>query len=202
MVFVLTGDCGYLTGPEYDAFKRIATASTGEIFQLQKKKVDQVIKYIDLSVQARVVNLLYATGLTPGQRTFYFPVDSCLQDLLITATANGTSDEIDLVENEVRVQLSDPSGGSEYPLEINEKAVKVVKVEEPEQGLWTVVVSSRLPHAVTVSGRSVCNFKVSFTYTGSPGSYYLRPVVGEYTSSAVRSSTSISGDLFISRPVC
>ena len=178
MVFVLTGDCGLRSGPEYDAFKRIATASTGEIFQLTKTAVDQVITYIDLSVQARVVNLLYTTGLQPGQHTIYFDVDSCLQDLLVTVTATGTAREIDQPENEIRVQLTNPLGHSDYSFEINEKAVKVVKVESPEAGRWYLNITSRLTYAITVSGRSVCDFKVSFTYEQSPGSYYTRPVAG------------------------
>ena len=180
MVFVLTGDCGLRSGPEYDAFKRIATASTGEIFQLTKTAVDQVITYIGLSVQARVVNLLYTTGQLPGHHwhTISFDVDSCLQDLLVTVTTTGTAREIDLPENEIGVKLTNPLGYSDYSFEISEKAVKVVKEESPEAGRWYLYIISCLTYAITVSSRSVCDFKVSFTYEQSPGSYYTRPVAG------------------------
>ena len=191
MVFVLTGDCGSRSGPEYDAFKRIATVSTGEIFHLKKNAVDQVITYIDLSVQARVVNLLYTTGLQPGQHTIYFDVDSCMQDLLVTVTATGTSAEIDQPENEIRVQLTDPLGRSNYSFGISEKAVKVLKVESPEAGAWYLSIISRLTYTVTVSGRSVCDFKVSFTYQRSPGSYYTRPAAGLQPSSFLEFYTEL-----------
>uniref|UniRef100_A0A915CT24 VWFA domain-containing protein n=1 Tax=Ditylenchus dipsaci TaxID=166011 RepID=A0A915CT24_9BILA len=55
VVFVMTGDCGNRSSPGYRVFEKIAAASFGQVFHLEKSHVNTVLEYVRHSVAQRKV---------------------------------------------------------------------------------------------------------------------------------------------------
>jgi hemicentin len=55
----MTGDCGDRSSPGYKVFERIAAASFGQVFHLEKLHVNNVLEYVRHSVSQRKVHILY-----------------------------------------------------------------------------------------------------------------------------------------------
>ena len=55
VVFVMTGDCGNRSAPGYKVFERIAAASFGQVFHLEKSHVNTVLEYVRHAVAQRKV---------------------------------------------------------------------------------------------------------------------------------------------------
>ena len=71
VLFVLTGDCGNQTISEgISVYELIAAASTGQVFQLKKKDVNQMLKFVEESVQANRVNLISTDNGEAANKTY------------------------------------------------------------------------------------------------------------------------------------
>lgn len=55
----MTGDCGNRSSPGYRVFEKIAAASFGQVFHLEKSHVNTVLEYVRHSVAQRKVHILY-----------------------------------------------------------------------------------------------------------------------------------------------
>lgn len=84
VLFVITGDCGNETTPEgVTAYELISAASSGQVFHLKKKDVNQVLKFVEESVQANRVNLISTDTREAANKTYIIPVDNALEELTI-----------------------------------------------------------------------------------------------------------------------
>lgn len=182
VVFVLTHGCD--DGAGFEVYHKIATTSKGDVFPLKDKQlVKPILNFIRVSISSRQVTLLYnaAVQLTVG---FNVHVDSCLEDLVVTATSHGIDGDIS------RVDVLGPSGGQFLEMVVNLKTAKVIKVESPETGIWTVVVSASGVYNLQIGGRSVCDFDPTFVYSLTPTSFYQRPAKGTVISCSVQLSAA------------
>lgn len=95
VLFVLTGDCGNQTiSEDISVYELIAAASTGQVFQLKKKDVNQMLKFVEESVQANRVNLISTDNGAAANKTYIVPVDNALEELTIALSGKDSVLEI------------------------------------------------------------------------------------------------------------
>ncbi|NXC61674.1 HMCN1 protein, partial [Aleadryas rufinucha] len=158
VVFVLTGDCDDRDHIGYKVYEEIASTSSGQVFHLDKKQVNEVLKWVEEAVQASKVHLLSTDHLSMAVNTWQIPFDPSLKE--VTVSLSGPSPAIE-IHNPLGEQLSKGSGLNEL-LNIHNSA-KVVNVKDPEPGTWTIKTSSSGRHSVRITGLSTIDFRAGFS---------------------------------------
>ncbi|NXE93182.1 HMCN1 protein, partial [Menura novaehollandiae] len=158
VVFVLTGDCDDRDHIGYKVYEEIASTSSGQVFHLDKKQVNEVLKWVEEAVQASKVHLLSTDHLSMAVNTWQIPFDPSLKE--VTVSLSGPSPGIE-IQDPLGEQLSKGSGLNEL-LNIHNSA-KVVNVKDPEPGTWTIKTSSSGRHSVRITGLSTIDFRAGFS---------------------------------------
>ncbi|NWX99119.1 HMCN1 protein, partial [Nothoprocta ornata] len=158
VVFVLTGDCDDREHIGYKVYEEIASTSSGQVFHLDKKQVNEVLKWVEEAVQASKVHLLSTDHLNMAVNTWQIPFDPSLKE--VTVSLSGPSPAIE-IRDPLGKQISKGSGLNEL-LNIHNSA-KVVNVKDPEPGTWTVKTSSSGRHSVRITGLSTIDFRAGFS---------------------------------------
>uniref|UniRef100_A0A8B9BNN6 Hemicentin 1 n=1 Tax=Anser brachyrhynchus TaxID=132585 RepID=A0A8B9BNN6_9AVES len=157
VVFVLTGDCDDRDHIGYKVYEEIASTSSGQVFHLDKKQVNEVLKWVEEAVQASKVHLLSTDHLTMAVNTWQIPFDPSLKE--VTVSLSGPSPAIE-IRDPLGEVISKGSGLNEL-LNIHNSA-KVVNVKDPEPGTWTIKVYSGR-HSVRITGLSTIDFRAGFS---------------------------------------
>ncbi|KAK1155520.1 hemicentin-1-like [Acipenser oxyrinchus oxyrinchus] len=158
VVFVLTGDCGDRSQPGYKAYEEIAATSSGQIFHLDKQQVNEVLKWVEETVQAMKVHLVSTDHESGEENEWSVPFDPSLKE--VTVSLSGPEPEI---------ELRDPFGrrvGKELGLTelLNiPNSARVVSVKHPRPGTWTLKMRSSGRHTLRVTGVSPLDFRAGFS---------------------------------------
>ncbi|VDM60006.1 unnamed protein product [Angiostrongylus costaricensis] len=163
VVFVMTGDCGNRTHPGFRVYEKIAAASFGQVFHLEKSDVSTVLEYVRHAVKQKKVHILYEVRERGGTVIRNVPVDKHMTEL--TLSLSGDKDDEDILD----ITLKDPSGRSVdkniYSKEggnIDLKNVKLIRLKDPKPGIWQVITKSRLKHTIRIFGHGTIDFKYGF----------------------------------------
>uniref|UniRef100_A0A3Q2YR82 Hemicentin 1 n=1 Tax=Hippocampus comes TaxID=109280 RepID=A0A3Q2YR82_HIPCM len=157
VVFVLTGDCDDRTHIGYKAYEEIASTSSGQVFHLDKKQVNEVLKWVEEAVQSSKVHLLSTDHIIGVSNTWQIPFDPSLKE--VTVSLSGPTPDIQIVNPQRIVGKSD---GLTELLHIPNSA-KVVNIKDPQSGLWSIKTSSEGRHSVRISGLSSIDFRAGFS---------------------------------------
>ncbi|XP_007565210.1 hemicentin-1 [Poecilia formosa] len=158
VVFVLTGDCGDRSQPGYRAYEEIAATSSGQIFHLDKQQVNEVLKWVEETVQAMKVHLLSSNHDSAQENKWEVPFDPSLRE--VTVSLSGPAPQI---------ELSDPYGrvvGAEQGLKelLNiPNSARVINLKFPRPGFWKLKVSCSGRHTLRVTGVSSLDFRAGFS---------------------------------------
>ncbi|XP_026558988.1 hemicentin-1 [Pseudonaja textilis] len=158
VVFVLTGDCDDRAHIGYKVYEEIASTSSGQVFHLDKKQVNEVLKWVEEAVQASKVHLLSTDHLTSGRSFWQIPFDPSLKE--VTVSLSGPSPEIE-IHNPLGKLVKNGFGLNEL-LNI-ENSAKVVNIKDPVPGTWTIQTSSSGRHSVRITGLSNIDFRAGFS---------------------------------------
>uniref|UniRef100_A0A3Q3K3Y4 Hemicentin 1 n=1 Tax=Monopterus albus TaxID=43700 RepID=A0A3Q3K3Y4_MONAL len=158
VVFVLTGDCDDRTHVGYKAYEEIASTSSGQVFHLDKKQVNEILKWVEEAVQSSKVHLLSTDHFSGVSNTWQIPFDPSLKE--ITVALSGLAPDIEIKTPQGR--LVGKSDGLTELLHIPNSA-KVVNIKDPQPGMWSVKTSSEGRHSVRISGLSTIDFRAGFS---------------------------------------
>ncbi|XP_034265503.1 hemicentin-1 isoform X1 [Pantherophis guttatus] len=158
VVFVLTGDCDDRAHIGYKVYEEIASTSSGQVFHLDKKQVNEVLKWVEEAVQASKIHLLSTDHLTSGRSFWQIPFDPSLKE--VTVSLSGPSPEIE-IHNPLGKLVKKGSGLNEL-LNI-ENSAKVVNIKDPVPGTWTIQTSSSGRHSIRITGLSNIDFRAGFS---------------------------------------
>ncbi|XP_023810079.1 hemicentin-1 isoform X2 [Oryzias latipes] len=158
VVFVLTGDCDDRTHIGYKVYEEIASTSSGQVFHLDKKQVNEVLKWVEEAVQSSKVHLLSTDHFSQVSNTWQLPFDPSLKE--VTVALSGPAPDIEIL-NPLGKVVGQKDGLTEL-LHIPNSA-KVVNIKEPQAGMWSVKTSSEGRHSVRISGLSNIDFRAGFS---------------------------------------
>ncbi|XP_061624718.1 hemicentin-1 isoform X2 [Phyllopteryx taeniolatus] len=158
VVFVLTGDCGDRSQPGYKAYEEIAATSSGQIFHLDKQQVNEVLKWVEETVQAMKVHLLSSNHDSAQENQWEVPFDPSLRE--VTVSLSGPAPQIELTDPLGRVVGVDQ--GLTELLNIPNSA-RVVNLKFPRPGAWKLNVSCGGRHTLRVTGVSNLDFRAGFS---------------------------------------
>ncbi|KAM8746417.1 hemicentin-1 isoform 1-T1 [Acanthopagrus schlegelii] len=158
VVFVLTGDCDDRTHIGYKAYEEIASTSSGQVFHLDKKQVNEVLKWVEEAVQSSKVHLLSTDHFSGVSNTWQMPFDPSLKE--VTVALSGPAPNIEIINPQGK--LVGKSDGLTELLHIPNSA-KVVNIKDPQPGMWSIKTSSEGRHSVRISGLSTIDFRAGFS---------------------------------------
>ncbi|XP_042370765.1 hemicentin-1 [Plectropomus leopardus] len=158
VVFVLTGDCDDRTHIGYKAYEEIASTSSGQVFHLDKKQVNEVLKWVEEAVQSSKIHLLSTDHVDGASNTWQMPFDPSLKE--VTVALSGPAPNIEIKNPQGK--FVGKSDGLTELLHIPNSA-KVVNIKDPQPGMWSIKTSSEGRHSVRVSGLSTIDFRAGFS---------------------------------------
>ncbi|XP_034025662.1 LOW QUALITY PROTEIN: hemicentin-1 [Thalassophryne amazonica] len=158
VVFVLTGDCGDRSQPGYRAYEEIAATSSGQIFHLDKQQVNEVLKWVEETVQAMKVHLLSLNHDNAQENKWEVPFDPSLRE--VTVSLSGPAPQIELSDAFGRI-VGEEQGLQEL-LNIPNSA-RVINLKFPIPGAWNLKVSCSGRHTLRVTGVSSLDFRAGFS---------------------------------------
>ncbi|RXN06313.1 hemicentin-1 [Labeo rohita] len=158
VVFVLTGDCDDRSHIGYKVYEEIASTSSGQVFHLDKKQVNEVLKWVEEAVQSSKVHLLSTDHQNGLANTWQIPFDPSLKE--VTVALSGPAPNIEIRNSQGKL-IGIKEGLSEL-LHIPNSA-KVLNLKDPAPGMWTIKTSSEGRHSVRISGLSTIDFRAGFS---------------------------------------
>lgn len=158
VVFVLTGDCDDRSHIGYKVYEEIASTSSGQVFHLDKKQVNEVLKWVEEAVQSSKVHLLSTDHQNGLANTWRIPFDPSLKE--VTVALSGPAPNIEIRNSQGKL-IGMKEGLSEL-LHIPNSA-KVLNLKDPAPGMWTIKTSSEGRHSVRISGLSTIDFRAGFS---------------------------------------
>ncbi|CAG5863670.1 unnamed protein product [Menidia menidia] len=158
VVFVLTGDCDDRTHIGYKVYEEIASTSSGQVFHLDKKQVNEVLKWVEEAVQSSKVHLLSTDHFSQVSNTWQMPFDPSLKE--VTVALSGPAPDIEIKNPQGK--LVGRNDGLTELLHIPNSA-KVVNIKDPHPGLWSIKTSSEGRHSVRITGLSTIDFRAGFS---------------------------------------
>uniref|UniRef100_A0A8C7MZR3 Hemicentin-1 n=1 Tax=Oncorhynchus kisutch TaxID=8019 RepID=A0A8C7MZR3_ONCKI len=178
VVFVLTGDCDDRAHIGYKVYEEIASTSSGQVFHLDKKQVNEVLKWVEEAVQSSKVHLLSTDHYNGVSNTWPIPFDPSLKE--VTVALSGPAPDIEI--RNPQGKLVGKSDGLTELLHIPNSA-RVVNIKDPEPGMWSIKTSSEGRHSVRISGVShvthiVPSHTCYFSLTGNGGMLELVSITG------------------------
>lgn len=158
VVFVLTGDCDDRSHIGYKVYEEIASTSSGQVFHLDKKQVNEVLKWVKEAVQASKVHLLSTDHAVQSINTWQIPFDPSLRE--VTVSLSGPAPFIEIQDPSGKI-IRKESGLNELLYIVN--SARVVNIKDPGPGLWTIKTASAGRHSVRITGLSTIDFRAGFS---------------------------------------
>lgn len=151
--FLLTGDCSESTSERYKVYHKISQVSNGQVYQMEKTKIKEVMMSIRGNLNSNYTVLKFIESSSPGLKTVKFDVDTSLSELKISVAGASSS-----------LILRNPSGttvtGSDV-LALNN--LNFLTVKNPNLGTWTVETNANSEYSVVVSALASLKFDFGFS---------------------------------------
>ncbi|GMT31155.1 hypothetical protein PFISCL1PPCAC_22452 [Pristionchus fissidentatus] len=164
VVFVMTGDCGNRTHAGFRTYEKIAAASFGQVFHLQKSDVSKVLEYVKHAVVQKKVHIMFEARDHGGQFARTIPVDREMTELTLSLSGDKADDEaLDIVLKDPKGRIVDKNLYNKEGGTIDLKNVKLIRLKSPMPGNWQVITKSTLKHTLRVFGHGAIDFKYGFS---------------------------------------
>lgn len=162
VTFLLTGYCKAKDSAGFTVYETIAEASNGQVFELQKADIGQVLASVKDMLDERYVPLKVIKAEAGVRQSVELNVDANLKEFSVSVS--GTNPEIDL--QSPRYGVHSPASGVHHEDDsIRLANLKIVKVHQPETGTWNIRAGSESKHSIRVAGISELVLEFGFSPT-------------------------------------
>ncbi|CAH2235860.1 jg9865 [Pararge aegeria aegeria] len=156
VTFLLTGKCEKEKEELYIVYHRLATVTSGQVFNIGKQEISKIIEYIVLTIRSKRNTLLQKTYKDYECKNKYtFTVDSKLWDILIAKSAQRDVPLYDLA-------IFGPGGKVEVKDLIQTKNTSIVKIKV-ETGDYSVYIKDCRDVTIVVSASTSVSFQHGFS---------------------------------------
>nr|XP_040222077.2 hemicentin-1-like [Anopheles coluzzii] len=153
ITFLLTGFCDGKGTPGYQVMNSIAAASNGQVFDLRKDQIEEVLLAIRTTMDVDHVPLQAIDSPNAREHAIALNVDSTLREFSVSVA--GVKPTIEILDPQQA-----PYGGTRDVLNLDN--VRVVNVADPAPGRWNIKAGSDSSHSVRLSGLSEVQFRFGF----------------------------------------
>lgn len=151
--FLLTGDCDDPTGPGYQFYLKLSRASNGQVYDMNKSNVKDVLLAIRHAVNYNYASLKSVDAESAGTTNTKLNIDKSISELSVSLSGRNPKLTIKDPRNEtVRT-------GEELTL----KNLKLVKIKDPIDGLWNVEAAADSSHSIRLGAISEMKFEFGFS---------------------------------------
>uniref|UniRef100_A0A182R2D1 Cell adhesion molecule n=1 Tax=Anopheles funestus TaxID=62324 RepID=A0A182R2D1_ANOFN len=154
ITFLLTGFCDGKSTPGYQVMNNIAAASNGQVFDLRKDQIEEVLLAIRSTMDIDHVPLKAIDSALPKQHDIDLNVDSTLREFSVSVA--GVKPMIEILDPQ-----HEPYNRTRDVL--NLENIRVVNVADPSPGKWNIKATSNSSHSVRLSGLSEVQFRFGFS---------------------------------------
>uniref|UniRef100_A0A182K8B5 Cell adhesion molecule n=1 Tax=Anopheles christyi TaxID=43041 RepID=A0A182K8B5_9DIPT len=154
ITFLLTGFCDGKGTPGYQVMDNIAAASNGQVFDLRKDQIEEVLLAIRTTMDVDHVPLKAIDSPQASQHEIDLNVDSTLREFSVSVA--GVKPTIEILDPQ-----STPYNGTRDVLNLDN--IRVVNVADPVPGRWNIKATSNSSHSVRLSGLSEVQFRFGFS---------------------------------------
>ncbi|XP_055376724.1 hemicentin-1-like [Condylostylus longicornis] len=154
LTFLLTGHCNAKNSEGYRVYEKLASLSNGEVYNLKKIDIRDVLLGVRLNLQKDVIPLQYLHSKKPGQHNFDVSVDSNLKQFTVSVAGENPT---------INVLDPDSKKFEEVKQVLNLDQLKILNVPNPQPGNWNVKAGSDSEHSVKFTANSNLKFNFGFT---------------------------------------
>ena len=151
--FLLTGDCDDPIGPGYQAYVKLSRASNGQVYDMNKSNVKDVLLAIRHTVNYNYAALKSVDAESAGTTNTKLTIDKSISELSVSLSGKNPQLTIKDPRNET------VTSGEELTL----KNLKLVKIKDPIDGLWNVESIAESSYSVRLGAISEMKFEFGFS---------------------------------------
>lgn len=151
--FLLTGDCDDPTSAGYKVYLKLSHASNGQVYDMNKSNVKDVLLAIRHTVNYNYAALKSVDAESAGTTNTRLNIDKSISELSVSLSGKNPKLTITDPRNET-VQSSD---------ELSLQNLRLVKIKDPVDGVWNVESVADSSHTIRLGAISDMRFEFGFS---------------------------------------
>lgn len=167
--FLLTGNCGRPNDPEFRVYEKIARASGGQLFNINRSLVRELLMKLMAEMEEDFISLRSFDFDEAGETTTTVDVDSSVSRLSVTLS--GTSAKLVVKDSKNEIVTSNDT--------LSAANVQIFTFDAIDS-VYTIQASARSAYSLRIGGNSEMTFKFGFSLdqANSAADTYLQPLIG------------------------
>lgn len=151
--FLLTGNCHDSSAPGYQVYLKLSRASNGQVYDMNKSNVKDVLLAIRHSVNYNYAALKSVDTVSAGTTNTKLNVDKSISELSVSLSGKNPTLTIKDPRNET-IKAGD---------ELSLQNLKLVKIKDPADGLWNFESAAESSHTILLGAISDLKFNFGFS---------------------------------------
>jgi hypothetical protein len=151
--FLLTGDCHDKSTPGYQVYHKLARASNGQVYDMKKSNVKDVLLAIRHTVNYKYTALKSVDSESAGTTNTKLNVDKSISELSVSMSGKNP-----------KLTITDPRNETvQNSVELSLENLQMVKIKNPLDGQWHVEAAAESSHSIRLGAISEMKFDFGFS---------------------------------------